>query len=105
MMFELRIEHETHYVEISQGELKTHTGPAPSPLFTITTDAATFILILRGLLSIRQAIHLKRVDVEGSLAALSRTLDILGLRANELESPEKAKPDNSFPNIEVYPAR
>lgn len=110
MMFELRIENEIHHIEISHGSLKTHAGPAPSPLFVITTDAATFILILRGMLSIRQAIHLKRVYVDGSLAALSRTLDILGLRSTELESARKNKktqdkPDNDFPNIELYPAR
>ncbi len=110
MMFELRIENETHYVEISNGEMTTHTGSAPSPLFIITTDAATFILVLRGLLSLRQAIHLKRVDVDGSLAALSRTLDIFGLRVAELEAPHPqsnapSTEENNFPNIEVYPAR
>ena len=110
MMFELRIENETHHIEISNGKMTTHTGSAPSPLFIITTDAATFILILRGLLSLRQAIHMKRVDVDGSLAALSRTLDILGLRTVELEAPKvtgkgSPKDDNNFPNIEVYPAR
>jgi hypothetical protein len=62
------------------------------------------------MLSIRQAIHLKRVHVDGSLAALSRTLDILGLRTTEIE-PRKNKissqdnSENNFPNIEVYPAR
>ena len=102
MMFELRIENETHHIEISNGALKTHVGPAPSPLFVITTDAATFILILRGLLSFREAIQLRRVEIEGSLAALSRTLDMLGLQGTRLE---QSRPDEGSPNIEMYPAR
>ncbi len=106
MMFELRIENETHHIEISDGKLTTHVGPAPSPLFVISTDAATFIMILRGLLSMRQAIQLQRVDIEGSLAALSRTMDILGLRTQKPESEQQDnKPENGFPNIEMYPAR
>ncbi len=106
MMFELRIENETHYNEISQGILTTHTGPAPSPLFIISSDAATFILILRGLLPIREAIQLRRVEIEGSLAAFSRTLDILGLRVPLLEehATKEKLPDN-LPNIEMYRAR
>lgn len=106
MMFELRIENETHYVEISHGVLETHTGPAPSPLFVISSDAATFILILRGLLPIREAIQLRRVEIEGSLAAFSRTLDILGLRVPLLEEhPTKEKLPANLPNIEMYRAR
>lgn len=110
MMFELRIEHETHHVVISEGKLTTHVGPASSPLFSISTDAATFIMILRGLLPLREAIKLERVDIEGSLAALSRTLDILGLREKELPfAAEKGEPqagkDPNVSKIEMYPAR
>ncbi len=110
MMFELRIENETHHVVITNGQISTHVGPAASPLFTISTDAATFILILRGMIPLHEAIKLERVDIEGSMAALSRTLDILGLR--EKEHPlagikgiaDAIKPDPST-RIEMYPAR
>lgn len=112
MMFELRIENETHHVEISHRTIKTRVGPAPSPLFTISTDSATFILILRGMLSLRQAIQMERVDIDGSLAALTRTLNILGLRAQIQEEAKQSqlkedggKDDNNMPNIELYPAR
>ena len=106
MMFELRIENETHYVEISHGEIMTHVGPAPSPLFIISTDSATFILILRGMLSLRKAIQMKRVEVEGSLAALSRTLNILGLRThNQEDNKVEENPGSGGLNIEMYPAR
>ncbi len=110
MMFELRIENETHHVIITDGHISTHVGPAATPLFTISTDAATFILILRGLLPLREAIKLERVDIDGSLAALSRTLDILGLRekehplASEKGINKALKPDPST-RIEMYPAR
>lgn len=110
MMFELRIDSEAHHVEISRGEITTHAGPAPSPLFVITTDAASFILILRGLLPIREAIQIRRLDIDGSLAAFSRTLDIFGLRAPVLEAPievtdKDANAQQQAPNIEMYPAR
>lgn len=110
MMFELRIDSEAHHVEISQGEIRTHAGPAPSPLFVITTDAASFILILRGVLPIREAIQIRRLDIDGSLAAFSRTLDIFGLRAPVLEAnnpkPSSASSESQHPpKIEMYPAR
>ncbi|MEM8485991.1 MAG: helix-turn-helix domain-containing protein [Bacteroidota bacterium] len=110
MMFELRIDSEAHHVEISQGVVKTHAGPAPSPLFVITTDAASFILILRGILPIREAIQIRRLDIDGSLAAFSRTLDIFGLRAPVLEAPKQPKNgavdgQANAPKIEMYPAR
>lgn len=104
MMFELDIDNETHHIEIADGKMTTRSGPAATPLFTISTDSATFILVLRGILSIQEAIQLERIYVEGSIAALSRSLDILGLRSKEKEiAPKPAKKkEDPFPNIELY---
>ncbi len=106
MMFELRVENESFHVVIGNGTLSTHVGPASSPLFIISTDSATFIMILRGHLSLRMAIQQQRVAVDGSLAALSRTLDIFGLRSPGANSKSDRKDeDDGYPKIELYPAR
>lgn len=80
MVFEVQIDEATFHLHIAHQQLEVTKGPAKDPEFILMTDPASFILLLRGSLALRDGIQERRITINGSLAALSRALDVLGMR-------------------------
>lgn len=89
MVFGIQIDEATFHLCIADRELEIKTGRAEDPAFVLKTDPASFILMLRGSLALRDGIQERRITIQGSLAALSRALDVLGMRESRTDLPEQ----------------
>ena len=101
MVFELWVDEEVFQIQIERNQLRARIGAATSPVFTMKTDAASFILLLRGVQHIKEGLQSKRMVVEGSLAALSRALDALDLHDAESKLQD-AESSEATPSIELF---
>ncbi len=91
MVFEIHVDDAVFHLQIANQTLAICVGPANGPEFILKTDPASFILLLRGLLPLREGIQGRRITIEGSLAALSRALDVLGMRDSRPGLPQQQR--------------
>lgn len=89
MVFEIHVDDAVFHLHIADQTLTIVVGPAVEPAFILKTDPASFILLLRGLLALREGIQDQRITIEGSLAALSRALDVLDMRETRPGLPQQ----------------
>jgi DNA-binding HxlR family transcriptional regulator len=73
--YQLRIDGDPFAVSVDHGAVEAVAGVTPAPAMTLTTDARTFVALLRHDVAAPDALADRRAELDGDSAALDRFLD------------------------------